>query len=480
MKATIGWFVFLAVAVGMLLVGTPNERELSTASQAAQRKPSGYPQLISVEQLPATNGEMCSWEPASASTRAKIVLQERFAPQTETPGQKESSSIPVDRAPVRVIRDNYPTYSAVAVDTKWDEVFLQDENLTGFNVFNRLDNTPPTATMTEPKRKVSGSKTKMDFNCGLYVDPNSGDVYSVNNDFGDTMVVFPHAANGDVAPMRELHTPHRAYGIAVDEEAQELFLTVQHPPAAVVWRKMAQKDESPVRILEGRHTGLSDPHGITLDTKNQWLFVSNHGSVSYSKDGKYFSQNLPARPSDGVQQTAQTAALNWVVPNTLWFLGMAGGSGKFEPPSITAYPLKASGDTPPLRVIAGSKTQLNWPASLAMDSELGELYVANDMGDSILVFSAGADGNVEPKRVIKGPKSGVRTPIGVSIDLKNRELWVSNMGNHTATVYSLSANGDAAPLRTIRSAPQGTKARMIGNPGAVSYDSKREEILVPN
>ena len=54
------------------------------------------------------------------------------------------------------------------------------------------------------------------------------------------------------------------------------------------------------------------------------------------------------------------------------------------------------------------------------------------------------------------------------------------MGNHSATVYARTAAGDVAPLRTIRSAPRGKKADMIGNPGAAAYDSKREEILVPN
>ncbi len=85
-----------------------------------------------------------------------------------------------------------------------------------------------------------------------------------------------------------------------------------------------------------------------------------------------------------------------------------------------------------------------------------------------------------PRRVIKGPQTGIKNPTGVFVDLKNEELWVSNMGNHSATVYPLSANGDVAPLRTIRSAPLGKLALAIGNPGAVGYDSKREEILVPN
>jgi len=54
------------------------------------------------------------------------------------------------------------------------------------------------------------------------------------------------------------------------------------------------------------------------------------------------------------------------------------------------------------------------------------------------------------------------------------------MGNHSATIYRRTANGNAAPLRTIRSAPQGKVAMAIGNPGGVAYDSKRDELLVPN
>ena len=144
------------------------------------------------------------------------------------------------------------------------------------------------------------------------------------------------------------------------------------------------------------------------------------------------------------------------------------------------YPLKASGDTAPLRVIEGPKTQLNWPALLYYDQERGDLYVANDVDNSILVFRRDDRGDVAPSRVIKGPKTGLMNPTGIFLDTKNDELWVSNMGNHSATVFRRTASGDAAPLRTIRSAPIGKTAQMIGNPGGVGYDTKREEILVPN
>ena len=231
-----------------------------------------------------------------------------------------------------------------------------------------------------------------------------------------------------------------------------MYLTVEHPPAVVVYRKMAQGEEKPIRILEGDRTQLKDAHGIAIDTKNNWMFVSNHGATSRGT------------PDSSVMAAGRR------VP----------GSGTFAPPSITVFPLDAQGNPAPLRVIEGPQTQLNWPAAMAMDVDRGELYVANDAANSVLVFRATDRGNVAPTRVIKGPKTGIKNPTGVFLDTQNRELWVSNMGNHAATVYRLDASGDAAPLRTIRSAPQGKLAQAIGNPGAVGYDSKREEILVPN
>ncbi len=396
--------------------------------------------------LPAMDGEMCQWAPSSAGV-ALVAAVRRPPEYILNPSPADAAgAVNADRAPLRVIRDTYPTYSAVAVNTNSDEVFLQDENLFGLKVFNRMDNTPPHAGFTEPKRVVGGSKTKMEYNCGLYIDPQNGDVYSLSNDTVDTLVVFPHDARGNVAPMRELATPQATFAIAVDEEHQELFITSEQSNSVVVYRKIASGKEPPLRELIGDSTHLGDPHGIAVDVKNNLLFVNNSGySHSWDKEGR----PVPA-------------------------------SGKFGPPSITVFPLNARGDTAPLRVIEGPKTQLNWSAGMYLDPEHAELFIANDSTDSILVFRETDSGDVAPLRVLKGTKTGMKNPTGVFLDAKNQELWVSNMGNHTATVYSRTANGDVAPLRTIRSAPAGKLALVVENPGAVGYDTKREQILVPN
>src|SRR3989304_50922 len=120
------------------------------------------------------------------------------------------------------------------MDFNHDEIVLLDENLFQIMAYDRTANTPPTATMTEPKRIIGGRQTKIEFQCALYIDPESGDIYAVNNDTVDTLVIFSREARGNVPPTRELYTPHGTFGIAVDERNQEMFLSVQHSNAVVV------------------------------------------------------------------------------------------------------------------------------------------------------------------------------------------------------------------------------------------------------
>jgi hypothetical protein len=427
-----------ALAVYLLLAGSVAAPDLAKASASARRSATGGPQLVAMTPLPPQDGAMCEWMPASASESLLAMLQESAAAD-EGAARKTTA---VDRPPVRVIKDTYATYSAIAMDKRTGEVMMEDENLFGIKVFNRLDNTPPSAAFTEPKRVLSGDKTRLEFNCGLYVDPKSGDVYSVNNDTTDNMVVFPYGAAGNRPPSRELHVPHGSYGIAVDETAQEMYITVEHINSVVVFHKMAQGEDQPVRTIGGAKTQLEDPHGVSLDMKDGLIFVTNHGNGRAGEE-----------------------------PN---------GYGKFDPPSITVYPIKAAGDTAPLRILEGPKTGLNWPAHIWIDEKHNEFYVANDAGNDILVFRTADSGDAAPIRRIHGAKTQIRNPMGVFLDDEHDELWVSNMGNHRATVFPRLANGDVEPKRVIRSAPPEKIALAIGNPGAVGYDNKREEILVPN
>jgi len=117
---------------------------------------------------------------------------------------------------------------------------------------------------------------------------------------------------------------------------------------------------------------------------------------------------------------------------------------------------------------------------MASEPDRSELYVASAMAQYLIVFRETDNGDVQPVRVIKGPDTGLSYPTGIFVDTKNKELWAPNLGNSSATVYTLAANGNARPLRTIRSAPKGKVSLRFAKTQAVAYDSKREEILVPN
>ncbi len=456
----------LIAAAGWVLVGgRVSIGELTAVSQTALRRPTGQPQLLSVQPLPQMAGEMCEWEPASATMSLASSLLQQQQPEGElalSPAQIAEMS---QRKPLRMIKDNYSAYSQIAVDLTNDEVVMTDESLFQILVYNRTENTPPTAAMSEPKRILGGTETSIEYQCGVYVDQATGDIYAVNNDTVDKLVIFGRDKKGNVPPTRIINTPHTTYGIAVDETRQELFLTAQESSAISVFHKMAKDNEPPVRLLQGDKTQLADPHGIAIDSTRKLLFVSNFGNVS-TKD----KSTSTGGGFGGSEKPNWPMARESAVP----------GTGRFTGASITVYPIDAAGDTAPLRMIKGPKAQLSWPTAMAVDPVKGDLYIANDTGDSVLVFNVMDQGDVAPRRVIKGPKSMVKSPTGVYFDAKHNELWVSNFGNHSAAVYPANANGDVAPLRVIRSAPMDVGVPNIGNAYAPAYDSKRDQILVPN
>ena len=79
---------------------------------------------------------------------------------------------------------------------------------------------------------------------------------------------------------------------------------------------------------------------------------------------------------------------------------------------------------------------------------------------------------------ILGAVTGIKGPMGVAI--ADDEIWVANFGDHTALVFPRMAAGNVAPRRVVRNAPAGKESSGFGNPYSVAYDTKREEILVPN
>jgi DNA-binding beta-propeller fold protein YncE len=362
-----------------------------------------------------------------------------------------------DVAPVRVVRDPYPVPASIAVDPVNDIVAMSDENLFSLRLYDRAIKQTGVA---EPRRTISGSRTHVEFICGVAVDPVRKELYASNNDTLARAVVFSYDQSGNVAPVRELDTG-KAAGIFLDLKNGELALANQHENRVLFFRNLAGPDEGPLRVIQGPKTGLADPHGVYVDADHGEVVVTNYGSWHPERMGDQLDRIRPQLD----------AAL---------FRPAAPSEGTFEPPSVRIYSRTAAGDVAPLRTIQGARTRLNLPGGVWMDAERGEILVANDGGDSILVFDRRAAGDVAPIRTIEGPATRLKNPTAVVIDPVHGEMWVSNWGDHSATVYRRGASGDVEPLRTIRTGPEGAPTPGLGNPGGITYDRGREQILVPN
>lgn len=356
-----------------------------------------------------------------------------------------------DIAPETTVWDPFPTFNGIAVDAENNRVVMSDLNRHGILIYDRTA-ASKSAEPTSPLRHIMGPLTEMGFVAGVATDPEKRELYVAENDAWGVRV-FSYDDQGNAAPRRTLATPHQAWGISLSRLRHELAISVEELDAVVVYRQEAEKLDPPLRVIRGEKTGLADPHGIYLDGVNNEIVVANHGS---------WTTYLPNTGWD---------APTPVIPHS---------AGHFEPPSIQVYPALASGDVKPNRTIQGSRTGLDWPMAVDVDTSHNEIAVANFGGDSVIIFRRTDRGDVAPARVIRGSQTGIVGPVGVSIDTKNDEIWVANYGDHTAVVFPRTANGDVAPKRIVRNAPDKAPTCGFTDASAAAYDSKRHEVLVAN
>jgi len=416
--------------------------------------PSVQEMFIAETQAAAESEAVCLMPDAEPGESVEPVNQGGIAvPTTSDPGG-------ADLPPVRMVVDPYPSFNGVAVDTTNDLVMMSDTNRKSLLLYSRMSGSL-SRQAARPLQQIMGPDTGIGFVAGVALDPQHRELFTVNNDVEDRMVVFDYGTRGNVKPKRLLYVPHQSWGIAFNKKRDEIALSVQTPNMYVVFRRDAQKFDAPLRSVRGPKTAMADPHGIYFDETHNEVFVANHGNfrpgeliTSYTAyDAR---ESRPERAGDAFREAG----------------------GRFLASSVTVYDGDATGDVAPLRTIRGPQTQLDWPMGVAVDEANNELVVANNGGDSVLVFERTATGDVQPTRVIRGSMTGIKGPMGVAV--AKDEIWVANFGDHTALVFPRLAAGNVAPRRIVRNAPAGKETSGFGNPYAVAYDTKREQILVPN
>ena len=352
-----------------------------------------------------------------------------------------------DVAPLRVLKDQDPTFNTLFVDLKHDEILVGNDAQETLQVYSRSAN-----GIVAPLREIKGEKTFITYPGQVIVDSAHDEIISIGNDIADLITVYPRTAVGNVTPIRRIDGKkpqirfNRSWGMSLDTQHDELFVSHQKRNQISVFARTADTEKNPKlvpkRTIHGPATQMAEPHGIFVDPKANEIYVLNLGHKVDEEGG------LPV--------------------------------GSVTDPSITVYPRNGSGNVAPLRVIQGANTKLDNAKPIFVDSQHHEIIVADGSPtDAILVFDQKANGNVAPVRVLQGSDTGLSNPSGVFVDTVHNELLVTNWSNHTISVYPRTASGNTKPSRIISP----TKSRVavgLGNPGAIYVDPERDEIGVPN
>ena len=206
----------------------------------------------------------------------------------------------------------------------------------------------------------------------------------------------------------------------------------------------ANGNATPSVIVSGSKTKLNQPDALAIDPNSGKLFVAN--GAYQDRRILIFSKN-----SNGNVAPKVLAGSNVPIQNTEGLAVDASGNlyvSDYTAKAIYVFAAGATGNTAPIRTIAGTATGLVQPYGIAIDSH-GHLYVAQGHDDTAPIeeFAANADGNVAPISTIGGGHTKLLGISDVVLDRHDR-IVVPNAGS--IEVFAAGAHGNVSPVATIK------------------------------
>jgi hypothetical protein len=257
-----------------------------------------------------------------------------------------------------------------------------------------------------PAVEIAGDKTGLYEPVALAVDPGSGNIYAAN-DSGSAIFIFPKGANGNVAPqtLGGSKVPIQATeGIAVDSRG-EIYVSDYKANAIYVFAAGASGNTAPIRTITGSKTRLNGPVGMSFDSKGN-LYVANP-----------YDFVLPieefAKDADG--NVAPIEVLRGKHTKIVHDFGNVSIDGHDRivvacEDSILIFAAGAHGNVKPQAIIKGKATKIDDTYSLGTDAD-SNIYTADinfkKKTSSVLVFAANATGNEAPLRVLGGSRTQI-------------------------------------------------------------------------
>jgi hypothetical protein len=221
-----------------------------------------------------------------------------------------------------------------------------------------------------------------------------------------------------------------SHGIAYDP-GMDVFMVPQfYGQAVLVFRGAADGEEAPLRVIQGPKTQLRNPDKLMEDPANHEIYVPQGDRVLvFPADGQ--GDIAPKRILGPDKALAATLVAIDPVRNLLVAAGGGGrgrGAGRFQ-----IFERTASGDAKPKWVIQGPHAEINFlfgpieisprgliVAGIRTDEELG------GPDNFVGAWDIYAKGDVPPVYRIGGPNVLLQQVRGVTLDAKHKELIVTD------------------------------------------------------
>jgi 6-phosphogluconolactonase (cycloisomerase 2 family) len=327
--------------------------------------------------------------------------------------------------------------SGVVVDPSTGEIFVTDPSNSRIVVFGK----DATGNAT-PKRIIKGTSTTLYDPQGIILAPSSQiAVVDANPVSGGGVDFFSETANGNVAPVT------RIAGTATNLQRPEaaalfggnLYVSNSLLDSISVFANGAHGNVAPIHTIGGAATGIHYPWGIGFDAKGD-LYVANSplSTNTVTVYGPGASGNVAPTATLAGAQTG------FDCPSGLL---LAHVEQLFVPDTnnVDTFGLDAVGYDIWMSQLYGSSPPLSAPRAEAFDAG-GNMYVADNALNAVLVYAPGAAASAAPIRAIRGAATGLVGPQGIGLDSAGN-VYVSN--TNSVTVYAPGANGNVAPIRTV-------------------------------
>ena len=234
------------------------------------------------------------------------------------------------------------------------------------------------------------------------------------------------------------------HDVRYDAVHDEMYVTNPFSRAILVFRGGADGEEPPIRIIQGANTKLRGADRLDVDPIHNEIYIPNGRDILvFPREGQ--GNIAPTRVITGPDLTKDdvgTLAVD-VVHNVFVTAKDVVRRGDTAFSRLLIYDRTANGETNPLRIIAGPKTEIFRINQLQVYSPKGRIIAtmpgAYDMqepeGVFVGIWNITDNGDVPPRWKIAGPGSTMLKPRGVAINAKDKEVLVGDMRMNAVLTY---------------------------------------------